>query len=56
MRGANAPARWARDQADIEALYAANAASLNIELLREYYRLFDREEELERLLMMARGR
>lgn len=47
---ANAPARWARDQADIEALCAANSASVDRQLLRDYFRLFDREAELDRLL------
>ena len=46
----NAPARSSRDQADIEALCAANAGSMNVTLLRDYYRLFGREDELERLL------
>ncbi len=53
---ANAPARWARDQADIEALCTANAGALNVALLRDYYRLFDREGELERLLALGSGR
>jgi hypothetical protein len=46
----NAPSRWARDQADIEALLAVNADTLDVRLLRDYYRLFGRERELEQLL------
>ena len=46
----NAPIRSARDLADIEALCAANAGSMNVALLRDYYRLFGREDELDRLL------
>jgi hypothetical protein len=46
----NAPSRRTREQADIEALVAARRDSLNAELLRDYYRLFDREPELDRLL------
>jgi hypothetical protein len=52
----NAPGRRGQDQADIEALVAANASSLNAELLRDYYRLFDREDELHRLLTQATRR
>ena len=46
----NAPARRAREEADIEALFAAQRGSLDAEILRDYYRLFDRERELDRLL------
>ena len=46
----NAPARRAREEADIEALFAAQRGSLNAEILRDYYRLFDREHDLDRLL------
>ncbi len=53
---ANAPGRWARDQADIEALFAARAGSLDRDLLRDYYRLFEREGELDRLLAQERRR
>ena len=34
----NAPARRAREEADIEALFAARAHTLDVELLRDYYR------------------
>jgi len=46
----NAPAR----RADIRALLAARSGSLKINLLRDYYQLFHRERELERLLAEAR--
>jgi hypothetical protein len=46
----NAPARRAREEADIQALFAARRHTLNIELLRDYYRLFERERDLDRLL------
>ena len=46
----NAPARRAREEADIEALFTAQRGSLNAEILRDYYRLFDRERDLDRLL------
>ena len=46
----NAPSRSTRDQADIDALFAACGRSLDRDLLRDYYRLFDREDELETLL------
>jgi hypothetical protein len=52
----NAPSRRTRDEADIEALFAAKGTSLNADLLRDYYRLFDREQELERLLAGLRTR
>ena len=52
----NAPARRAREAADIEALFAARGESLDVAILRDYYRLFDREAELERLLAQARKR
>lgn len=46
----NAPARRAQDSADIRALVAAKGATLNLELLRDYYALFGRERELDGLL------
>ena len=45
----NQPSR-VQDEADIRALLAAARRRLNLERLRDYYRLFDREPELERLL------
>jgi len=52
----NAPSRRAREQADIEAVFAAQGASLDVALLRDYYRLFDREGDLDRLLAAAKKR
>ena len=53
---ANAPSWRSRDQGDIDALFAAKASTLNTELLRDYYRLFDREDELKRLLAQVARR
>jgi hypothetical protein len=51
----NEPSRT-QDRADIEALVAARRGSLDLDRLRDYYRLFGRERELERLLAgPARG-
>src|SRR5262249_4816801 len=52
----NAPERTSRDQADIDAVVAAREGKLDVGLLRDYYRLFDREDELERLLGRVRRR
>jgi hypothetical protein len=52
----NAPARRAQDQADIAALVAAKLDSLNTDLVRDYYRLFDREPDLDRLLAEVKSR
>jgi hypothetical protein len=46
----NAPSRRAQDEADIRALLLAKRGALDIVRLRDYYRLFDREAELDRLL------
>jgi hypothetical protein len=46
----NAPERRTQDAADIRALLAANKTALNQELLRDYYSLFGREQELNELL------
>lgn len=51
----NQPSR-VQDEADIRALLAAARGRLNVERLRDYYRLFDRERELERLLTDVAGR
>ena len=45
----NHPSR-VQDAADIRALVAAAGSGLNVERLRDYYRVFDREPELEHLL------
>ena len=50
----NAPGRGGHDQADIAALFAARGRTLDEELLRDYYRLFDREEDLDALLAAVR--
>jgi hypothetical protein len=46
----NAPQRRGQDRADITALVAAKRDSLNTDLLRDYYRLFGLESDLDRLL------
>ena len=48
---ANEPRR-VQDEADIRALLAA-APALDLKLLRDYFRLFDREADLDRLLASA---
>ena len=52
----NAPSRRARDEADIRALLAAQGDSLNDAIVRDYYRLFGRERQLDRLLATTRKR
>ena len=49
----NNPQRQRIDLDDIERLLAANSA-LDIERVREYFRLFDRESELDTLLARRR--
>ena len=51
----NAPSRT-QDEADIRALLAARHGTLKLDILRDYYRLFDRERDLERLLAETRKR
>lgn len=46
----NDPRRWFRDMSDIELLIKNNYARLDLDVLREYFRLFDREEELNQIL------
>jgi hypothetical protein len=46
---ANEPRRT-QDDADIRALFAARGGALNVDVLRDYYRTFDREHDLDRLL------
>jgi predicted nucleotidyltransferase len=46
----NDPSRNSRDLADIEELLRRHIDNLDLELLREYFSLFDREEELVQLL------
>ncbi len=46
----NDPSRLHQDMADIRVLIKNNLSALDTELLREYFSLFDREEELDSLL------
>ncbi|MBI5415267.1 MAG: hypothetical protein HZA29_00465, partial [Candidatus Omnitrophica bacterium] len=46
----NDPGRGARDRADIEELLKRHADKLDLKLLREYFSLFDRQDELDELL------
>lgn len=46
----NDPGRFHRDMADIEALIKNNYSRLDVALLREYFSLFDRQDELDRIL------
>lgn len=52
----NAPARRMQDEADIRALLVAGRDSLDEKLVRDYFRLFGRERDLERLLADSRKR
>jgi hypothetical protein len=52
---ANAPGRR-QDEADIHALLAARGDALDEAILRDYFRLFGRERDLDRLLARARKR
>jgi hypothetical protein len=52
---ANDPRRR-QDEADIQALFDSRVASFDVRLLRDYYRLFDREHELDELLASPRRR
>ncbi len=51
----NAPSRT-QDEADIRALLAARRGTLKLDVIRDYYRLFGRERDLERLLAETRKR
>jgi hypothetical protein len=53
---ANAPSERLQDEADIRALFDAQAGSLDEGILRDYYRLFGLERELDRLLGEAKRR
>ncbi|MDP2911437.1 MAG: nucleotidyltransferase family protein [Candidatus Omnitrophota bacterium] len=46
----NDPLRMSRDMADIEQIIKYNYQKIDIELLREYFRLFDREPELDEII------
>jgi len=43
----NDPLRYFRDMADIESMLVANQGKLNMKLIREYFKIFDRETELD---------
>ncbi len=47
---ANAPHRRTQDRADIEALLASSRGALDVDRLRDYYRLFGLEHEIEEWL------
>jgi len=46
----NDPSRYLQDMADIKALLQLHCASLDTDALREYFKLFNREDELDGLL------
>jgi hypothetical protein len=46
----NDPGRSARDRADIEEILKRHADKLDLKLLREYFSLFNRQDELDELL------
>ncbi len=46
----NDPKRYHQDMADIEAVIRANYKNLDLNLLKEYFALFNREKELEEIL------
>jgi len=46
----NDPARYHQDLADIEVLIWVNLGTLNMNLVKEYFSLFHREEELSNIL------
>lgn len=46
----NDPQRLHKDMADIELLIRNNYANLDLNLLREYFKLFEREKELDEIL------
>lgn len=51
----NDPSRMFRDTADIEQLIKNNYLKLDMGLLREYFRLFDREPELDEIIKKAKN-
>lgn len=46
----NDPARYHQDMADIEAAIRANRSKLNMELIKEYFDLFGRGDDLRKIL------
>jgi hypothetical protein len=53
---ASAPAEHPHGEADIRALLARRGAALDMEMVREYFRLAGRERDLERMLAETRER
>jgi hypothetical protein len=53
---ANEPSRRGLDEADIRALLAARGPELDLDRLRDYYRLFDREAEFRKWIRESRRR
>jgi predicted nucleotidyltransferase len=53
---ANEPSRRGLDEADIRALLAARGPELDLDRLRDYYRLFDREAEFGKWIRESRRR
>jgi hypothetical protein len=51
---ANNPRREFRDKDDILNLLTLHAGKLDLELVRDYFRVFDMENELEALLELAK--
>lgn len=46
----NDPERYHQDMADIEAVIKANKGKLNMNLIKEYFELFNRKEEFDQIL------
>ncbi len=46
----NDPERYHQDMADIEVLFKENFRNLNMELIKEYFSIFNRTEELNKIL------
>ena len=44
------PKRYSQDMADIEYLLKENLGRLNLDMVREYFELFERGEELDKIL------
>jgi len=53
---ADSPADRAQEEADIRALLARRGATLDLDVVRDYFRRFARESDLDRLLAEARER
>ncbi len=47
--------RYERDMIDIKWLLKSNYPNLNIDLIREYFRIFNRESELDKILMEVKN-